>query len=151
MLLTTRRSYVPSHRFFKLNGFDQLFHDVGSALGVPATSGTIVTSWLPTADVREDKDSIRIALDLPGVNPNDVKIALEDRTLTIHGEKKQAAEAEERVHHFERVFGPFTRKFLLPNSVNTDRIEAKIEHGVLTLTAPKAEQTRPREIAVKVA
>ena len=118
-----------------LNGWD------GEAVG---------SAWTPSCDVREDKEHLTIALDLPGVKPEDVKISLENQVLTIRGEKRQAAEqTDERWHRYERSYGSFERSFTLPTTVDAERIQANVEHGVLTVTLPKVERAKPREIPVK--
>jgi HSP20 family protein len=88
--------------------------------------------------------------ELPGVKSEDVKLSIENNVLTIGGEKRQEAEAKtERVHRYERSYGVFERAFALPNSVDPDKIEARYENGILTVTVPKIEKARPREIPVK--
>jgi HSP20 family protein len=80
-----------------------------------------------------------------------VKLSLESNLLTIRGEKKQQAEERnERVHRYERSYGTFERTFALPTTVDPDQIVAAYEQGILTVTIPKAERARPREIPVKV-
>lgn len=113
--------------------------------------GTAVTSaWLPPVDVFEDKDSVKIVAEIPGVKPEDVNVSLENNVLTIRGEKKQVAEEKtDRVHRYERSYGMFERSFALPATVDPDRIEASCENGVLTITVPKAERARPRQIEIK--
>ena len=103
-------------------------------------------------DVFEDKDAVKIVAEVPGVRPGDVKISIEHNVLTVRGEKKQQAEEKtERVHRYERSYGSFERSFSLPSSVDPERIAASYVHGILTVTIPKAERARPREIPVKVA
>jgi HSP20 family protein len=112
---------------------------------------TITASWYPACDVFEDKDAIKIVAEVPGVKPGDVKLSLENNLLTIRGEKRQQAEERtERVHRYERSYGSFERTFALPSTVDPERIQADYENGVLTVTIPKAERARPREIPVKV-
>jgi HSP20 family protein len=114
-------------------------------------SGTLTSSWLPACDVFEDKNTVKIVAEVPGVRPGDVKISLENNLLTIRGEKKQQAEEKnERVHRYERDYGVFERSFALPSTVEPDKISANYEHGILTVTIPKAERAKPREIPVKV-
>ncbi|MDX2121680.1 MAG: Hsp20/alpha crystallin family protein [Gemmatimonadota bacterium] len=115
-------------------------------------SGDLVTSaWVPPTDIFEDADGLKILLELPGLRPEDVKLTVENLTLTIRGEKKQVAEEQTtKVHRYERSYGAFERSFALPNTVDVERVAAKFEHGVLTVTLPKAEKAKPREIAVKV-
>ncbi len=90
--------------------------------------------------------------EVPGVTPEDVRISLENNLLTIRGEKKQQAEEQsERVHRYERSYGAFERTFALPSTVDHDRIQASYQNGILTVSVPKAERARPREIPVGVA
>jgi len=91
-------------------------------------------------------------VEVPGVNPDDIKISLEQNVLTIGGEKRQVSEEQtERVHRYERAYGSFTRSFTLPNSVDAERIEAQTDNGVLSIMIPKAEKAKPRQIQVKSA
>ena len=114
-------------------------------------NGTLTSAWLPACDVFEDKDAVKIVAEVPGVTPEDVKISLEHNVLTIRGEKKQQAEENtERVHRYERTYGSFERAFSLPTSVDAERIAATYANGILTVTIPKAERARPREIPVKI-
>ena len=116
------------------------------------TEGSALTSsWLPACDIFEDKDAVRIVAEIPGVNPDDVKLSVENNMLTIRGEKRQAEEKEsERVHRYERSYGRFERTFALPATVDTDRIEAHYGDGLLTVVLPKSERARPREIPVRM-
>jgi len=108
-------------------------------------------SWVPPVDIFEDQTAIRIVAEVPGVSPDAVKISLENNLLTINGTKQQVAEERtERVHRYERTYGTFERSFTLPATVDADAIQASYEHGVLTVTLPKAEKARPRQIEVKV-
>lgn len=119
--------------------------------GLPfSEQGSVITSTLfaPT-DVSEDENALQITMELPGVDPEDVRLSLENNVLTIRGEKKQQFdENNERVHRFERVYGVFERTFALPNTVDPDKIEARFENGVLVVRISKAERARPREIRV---
>ena len=109
-------------------------------------------SWVPPVDILEQPDAIRITAEVPGVKPEDVKISLENNVLTIHGTKEQVAEERtERVHRYERTYGAFERSFTLPTTVDANNIKATYEHGVLTVTLPKVEKAKPRQIAVQVA
>jgi len=109
-------------------------------------------SWVPPVDIFEQPDAIRIAAEVPGVKPEDVKISLENNVLTIHGTKEQVAEERtERVHRYERTYGAFERSFTLPTTVDANNIKATYEHGVLTVTLPKVEKAKPRQIAVQIA
>jgi HSP20 family protein len=114
-------------------------------------NGSLTSSWIPACDVFEDQDAVKIVAEVPGVRPEDVKISLENNLLTIRGEKRQQAEEKtERVHRYERSYGSFERAFSLPTTVDPDKIAATYTNGILTVTIPKAERARPREIPVKV-
>src|SRR3954469_7018783 len=118
--------------------------------GLPVQDqGTITSTWFAPTDVSEDESSLQITMELPGVEPDDVRLSLENNILTIHGEKRQRSEENnERVHRFERTYGVFERTFALPNTVDPEKIEARYENGVLLVRIPKAERARPREIPV---
>jgi len=125
--------------------FDGLFSDVEA-------NGNYAASWSPRADVSEDSESYVIKAELPGVIKNDVKITLHENVLTITGEKKQEKEEKDRnFHRIERSYGSFERSFSLPNGVKTEKIDAAYKDGVLTVTLPKVEAAKPKEIEVKVA
>jgi HSP20 family protein len=131
--------------------FNRLMDEVLGQWSQGDESSSVTAAWVPPVDVFEGKDAVRIVAELPGVRPEDVKLSIENQTLTLRGEKKQAAEeSTETVHRYERSYGSFARSFRLPETVDADRIEARYEHGVLTVTLPKSEKTRAREIAVKV-
>ena len=106
---------------------------------------------MPAVDVLEQADAIRITAEIPGVKPEDLRISLEGNLLTIHGTKQQEAEEKtERVHRYERTYGAFERSFTLPASVEPKDITANYDNGVLTITLPKSERAKPRQIEVQV-
>jgi HSP20 family protein len=147
-LTTTRRAAQTAPDIY--SNLHRLNRMMDEAFGAAGNGGTLASAWTPSCDVFEDKENLKIVLELPGVAPEDVKISLENQVLTIQGEKKQVAEEQsERWHRYERSYGSFERMFTLPSTVDADRIDAKVEHGLLTVTLPKAERSRPREITVK--
>ncbi len=106
------------------------------------------TATLPL-DVSETENEFVIKASLPGVKPEDVQITVHGDTLTIRGECKAEEEKKgEQWHLRERRFGSFQRSVTLPVPVSSDRADARYEHGVLTLTLPKAEEARPRQIKI---
>jgi HSP20 family protein len=108
-------------------------------------------AWVPPVDIFEEPEAIRLVAEVPGVSPTDVKISLENNVLTIHGTKQQVAEERaERVYRYERTYGTFERSFTLPTTVDASAIKANYEHGVLTVTLPKVERAKPRQIEVQV-
>jgi HSP20 family protein len=120
--------------------------------GLDGESGNgAAAAWVPAVDVFEDADAIRLVAEVPGVSPEDVKISHENNVLTIRGTKQQTAgKRTERVHRYERAYGAFARSFTVPTTVDVHAIRANYEHGVLTVTLPKVEQARPRQIQVQV-
>ena len=143
--MATTRYRDPANLF----GLQRLNRILDEALaGLPFPESSVVTSTLfaPT-DVSEDENALQITMELPGVNPDNVRLSLENNVLTIRGEKRQELdESSERIHRSERVYGIFERTFVLPNTVDPDRIDARFENGVLVVRIPKAERARPREI-----
>ncbi len=125
--------------------FDEMLY------GAREDGGQMLGSWAPPVDILEDKDSVQIVAELPGIKPEEVKISLENSVLTISGEKRQVAEEKtEHVHRYERAYGVFERSFSVPSTVDAERIQAAYEHGVLTVRLPKVEKAKPRQIAVKI-
>ena len=147
-LTTTRRAAQAAPEVY--SNLHRLSRMMDEALGGGWNDGTVASAWTPTVDVFEDKENLKIVMELPGVTPEDVKISLENQVLTIQGEKRQVAEeSSERWHRYERSYGSFERMFTLPSSVDAERIQAKVENGLLTVTLPKAERAKPREIEIK--
>lgn len=111
--------------------------------------------FLPAVDIQTGPDhSLVISADLPGVAKNDVSVHIENRTLTIKGERKRESvegDKEGSVQRTERLFGTFVRAFSLPETADTTKVTAAYKDGVLTLTIPRAEESKPRSIEVKVA
>ena len=147
-LTRTRRADPSTDLFSNLSRLNRMMDEAfggwnGEAVG---------SAWTPSCDVREDKEHLTITLDLPGVKPEEVKISVEGPVLTIRGERRQVDEqTDERWHRYERSYGTFERSFTLPSTVDPERIQATTEHGVLTVTLPKIERAKPREIPVKAA
>ena len=109
------------------------------------------TAWLPLVDVFEESDVIRLVAEVPGVRPEDVEISVEGSLLTIKGTKEQVAEPKaEKVHRYERTYGAFERTFTLSASIDSNKIKATYNLGVLTITLPKAETAKPHLIKVEV-
>ncbi|MFL6550202.1 MAG: Hsp20/alpha crystallin family protein [Povalibacter sp.] len=115
------------------------------------TSGA-TASWVPAVDIYEFEDRFELAVDLPGVNPDDVEITLDRGVLTLSGERKseKAASSDNRDvrMRLERGQGQFHRRFILPESVDTDRIVAKGRNGVLEISIQKQAQAQPKRIKV---
>jgi HSP20 family protein len=150
--VATRRPMNPAGDLWQLSrGLNRLFDEAFQGWPFQRDeNGTLTSAWIPAVDVFEDRDAVKIVAELPGVRPEDVKLSIEQNVLTVRGEKRQQAEERtERVHRYERAYGTFERTFALPGTVDPERIEATFENGLLTVTLPKAERAKPREIPVK--
>jgi HSP20 family protein len=110
-----------------------------------------MNTWSPALDVHDDKDAFTVTLEAPGLKKEDFEISYHDGVLSIAGERKEEKEAEER-NYFrrERFFGRFSRSLSLPAEVQPDKVAAAYKDGVLTVTLPKAEKAKPKQIEVSV-
>jgi HSP20 family protein len=107
--------------------------------------------WMPLTDIYEDKENYTLKLDLPGIKKEDVKISFVDGKLSISGERTQESEHKDsKCHRIERSFGRYYRSFNLPEHVQSDKINAEFKDGQLTISIPKAEEAKPKEIEIKV-
>lgn len=108
------------------------------------------SGWLPAVDIREEKNCFLIVADVPGINPKDIEITMENGVLTVKGERHLDAEnSDKNYKRVERMNGTFYRRFSLPDTADGERIEAKGSNGVLEITIPKHEKVLPRRIEVK--
>lgn len=121
------------------NGLDQLLQ---SAWNAP------VVEWSPRADIFETESELKLEFDLPGVAQSDLELVAEKGVLSLRGERKAPANMDQYLR-VERAYGPFSRKFNLPESVDADRITALLNQGVLVLTLPKREESKPRQIQIQ--
>jgi HSP20 family protein len=132
--------------------FNQAFNTAfpGSFLG-RFEDGLLSGKWTPSVDIYEDQNAIKLEADLPGVKPGDFKLSIENYKLTLSGERKFEQENRgDNWHRVERSYGSFTRTFTLPSTVNVDEVRAEFKDGVLTITLPKREEVKAREIQVAV-
>ena len=108
-------------------------------------------NWTPAVDISEDDNNFYLNVDLPGMTKDEVKVRFEDGMLSITGEKKSEKEEKKvNYHRVERSFGRFERSFRVPSRISANKIDAKFDKGVLTVTMPKAEEAKPKEIEVKI-
>ena len=106
-------------------------------------------TWMPPVDIQETEEAYRLVAELPGLTKDDINITLENNVLRLTGERKfQKDVNKESYHRVERIYGTFARAFTLPTLVSSDKVEARFENGLLTLTIPKAEQAKPRKISI---
>lgn len=138
----------PSDMFSLQREMNKVFDSFFRGVDEP---GLLNASWTPAVDVAEEENDYIVKVELPGVSKDDVKITLESNILTVRGEKKAEKEINEKNYHrTERSYGSFQRSFTLPTSVKNDKIDAEYKDGILSITLPKAEEAKPKQIEVKV-
>jgi HSP20 family protein len=110
-----------------------------------------LTPWAPAVDIFEGEHELVVKADLPDIRPEELDVRVENNILTIRGERKFEKKADEKNYlRVERSYGSFARSFSLANTVNTDAIKADYKDGVLTLSIPKREEAKPKQIKVSV-
>ncbi|MDH5357067.1 MAG: Hsp20/alpha crystallin family protein [Gammaproteobacteria bacterium] len=141
---------IQKYRPFGL--LDELQREMSSLFNAPSTETSFSTEdWAPAVDIKETDNEFVIHADLPGVKSDDIDVTAENGVLTIKGERESKKEEEkENYKRVERFSGSFIRRFTLPDSADLEKISAKTKDGVLELTIPKAEKTKPKRIEVKV-
>jgi HSP20 family protein len=114
-------------------------------------NGNTLRRWMPAMDLVETDDHFVLRADLPGLSESDVNIEVEDRVLTISGERKAEHElSKEGYHRVERAFGTFSRALTLPEGIDPDAVAATFDRGVLEVRIPKPEERKPRKVTIGV-
>jgi len=130
------------------NELNHLF-DPRSLRGENKDEATSASDWAPAVDIREEDKRFIIHADIPGVEPKDIDVHMEDGLLTISGNRNsEHSDEKDGCKRVERVSGSFLRRFTLPDTANADMISAKSKHGVLEVTIPKQEKATPKKISV---
>lgn len=110
----------------------------------------VFNTWAPALDLYEDKDNLVLRAELPGLKKEDIDISIHENVISVSGERKNEKKYEAgETSREERVFGRFTRSLKLPKQVEAGKIKAVYKDGILTVTLPKAEESKPRQIAIK--
>jgi HSP20 family protein len=110
------------------------------------------SSFAPAVDVYEDEHNVTLKIEVPGIDEKDIDVRLENNTLTVHGERKiEKEEKEENYRRVERQYGSFTRTFTLPTTVDSEKVSATYDKGVLKIALPKKAEAKPKQIKVNVA
>jgi HSP20 family protein len=138
--------------FGRLSGLrdeiDRLFE---SPLSELTRTSQLLSGWTPALDVYEDKDNFVVKAELPGMKKEDIEVSLHDGSLSISGERKSETKHQDaEVYRAERFFGRFQRTVTLPTAVAADKVKAAYKDGVLTITLPKTEEAKPKQIDVSV-
>ena len=136
-------------RLFDLRDeLDRLFE---SPFGELAQTTGLLSGWSPVVDLYEDKDNFIVKAELPGLKREDIEVSLHDNALTISGERKSEEKHKDaETYREERFYGRFHRAIALPKAVKADKVDAKYQDGVLTVTLPKADEAKPKQIEVAV-
>ncbi len=122
----------------------------GTFFDSPAGETAVGRRWIPAMDLVEDGRDYVLRADLPGLGEDDVSIELEDRVLTISGERRSESEQrKEGYYRVERATGRFSRSLTLPEGVDPEKIEAQFDKGVLEVRIPKPEERKPHRVQVK--
>ena len=140
-------------RYRPLNSVFAMPRDLGrlmdDVLGGGWDGGENLRQWLPATDVSETPEAVTLRLEVPGLTRDQIKIAVENNVLTVRGEKTQETSSEnESFRRTERSFGSFERSFSLPAYVDSDSVQASLQDGVLSITLPRREETKAREIQI---
>lgn len=107
------------------------------------------TYW-PAINIADQEDAVVVTAEVPGCKPDDIEISVHGNTMSISGEKKEKTEEKKKgYYHMESRFGSFRREMILPAEVNADKIHAKCQEGVLTITLPKAEKAKAKKIEIQ--
>lgn len=125
--------------------FNETFTPVGSARGEEG----VAAAWAPPVDISETADSLTFTVELPGFRTEDLTLRAENGVLTLEGERKFEKESKQKSYHrVERAYGRFLRSFSLPSNVDTDRIHAALNDGILTVELAKREEAKPKSIPI---
>lgn len=143
-------------RYEPYNLVNQLHSELNRLFGTNLARGgdeetaAVTADWIPAVDIREDQDRYVLRADLPGVDPKDIEITMENGVLTIRGERSESTEDNrDGYRRVERISGRFFRRFTLPDTADAEKIAANGKHGVLEVTIPKHAKVQPRRISVQ--
>ena len=138
-----------------LNRWASLRDDLDTLLELPFLTGgarqaQLFTGWTPALDLYQNNDNVVALVELPGMRKEDIEISLHDGMLTICGERKSETGTDDKATRTERFSGKFRRSITLPTRVDANKVNATYKDGVLTVTLPKADEAKPKQIQVNV-
>jgi HSP20 family protein len=150
------RYQTPASSVF--NGLDRwsnLRDELDSLFALPFWSnfqrqGQLFSGWSPALDIYQNNDNVIARVELPGMRKEDIEISLHDGMLTISGERKAESNEGDKAERSERYVGKFRRSISLPTLVDANKVTASYRDGILTVTLPKAEEAKPKQIQVNV-
>ena len=134
-----------------LNDINKLFEETFfTQYGRTDNSNLETTQWMPAVDIKEGKHDFKLKVDLPGIDKKDVIISMENGVLSVQGERvEEKKEESDNYYRVERVSGKFYRRFALPETADAEKIQANMTKGVLEITIPKKEISKPKSIEIK--
>jgi HSP20 family protein len=128
---------------------NRLFRESYTGSGQDESLAT--SSFAPAVDVYEDEHKVSLKIEVPGIDEKDIDVRVENNTLSVRGERKfEKEEKEENYRRVERQYGSFVRNFTLPQTVDSEKVSANYDKGVLTITLPKKAEAKPKQIKVNV-
>jgi HSP20 family protein len=148
--MTVLTRWEPFREFATLQDrINRVFRD--SYSGAAQDDSLTTSSFAPAVDVYEDEHKVNLKIEVPGIDEKDIDVRVENNTLTVHGERKiEKEEKEENYRRVERQYGSFTRTFTLPTTVDTEKVSASYDKGVLKITLPKKAEAKPKQIKVYI-
>jgi len=150
------RYQTPNPRMWpSLDRWATLRNDLDTLLELPFWGGSgsqsqLFSGWTPALDLYQNNDNVVAVVELPGLRKEDIEISLQDGTLTISGERKEEATQENGAARTERFTGKFRRSISLPTRVDANNVSATYKDGILTVTLPKAEEAKPKQIQINL-
>ena len=151
--MTVLTRWDPFREFSTLQ--DRMNRLVRDSFGEGREESLTTTNFAPPVDVYEDEHNVVLKIEVPGIEEKDIDVRIENNTLTVHGERKfEKEEKEENYRRVERQYGSFTRSFTrtftLPTTVDSEKVSANYDKGVLKITLPKKAEAKPKQIKVNV-
>ena len=148
--MTVLTRWEPFREFATLQDrMNRLFRDSYNDAGQDESLTT--SRFAPAVDVYEDEQQVTLKIEVPGIDEKDIDVRVENNTLTVQGERKiEKEEKEENYRRVERQYGSFTRTFTLPQTVDSEKVSASYEKGVLKITLPKKAEAKPKQIKVNI-
>jgi HSP20 family protein len=148
--MTVLTRFEPFREFSTLQDrINRVFREAYTPAGQDESLTT--SSFAPAVDVYEDEHNVTLKIEVPGIEEKDIDVRIDNNTLTVHGERKiEKEEKEENYRRVERQYGSFTRTFTLPTTVDSEKVSADYDKGVLKIVLPKKAEAKPKQIKVNV-
>lgn len=149
--LNTGEQHMSLTRWVPMDPFAEMEEIMRSLPSVTNNNTLAQRGFIPAVDVYETKDSVIVESQLPGINPEEVEVSVENGVLSIKGEHKREHEVEEKNYYRKEVrSGVFYRQVPLPTEVQENKVSAEFENGILKVTCPKAESVEKKKVNVKI-